>query len=127
MIIIMYSLSPAINHCASNPCLHGALCTNEANGFVCKCREGFFGDHCEKERDECASSPCFGDAVCVDLVRKKCWLKWQCNTLFYLHMMNFANDSSSLSYHQTIMHNSMVSALAVNNAVFPTSRFAVFN
>ena len=57
-----------INRCASNPCLNGATCVSEANGFVCKCKEGFYGNTCEKERDECASSPCFGDAVCVDLV-----------------------------------------------------------
>ena len=62
--------SIVINQCASNPCLNGASCVNEANGFVCKCKEGFHGDTCEKERDECASSPCYGDAVCIDMVRK---------------------------------------------------------
>eukprot|EP00795_Rhopilema_esculentum_P000716 gene716-10430_t len=53
----------AINHCASNPCINGASCKNEADGFTCSCKIGFFGNLCQNERDECACNPCFGDAV----------------------------------------------------------------
>ena len=66
--LLQLFLFTAINQCASNPCLNGASCSNEANGFVCKCKPGFYGDLCETEKDECASSPCFGDAACVDMV-----------------------------------------------------------
>ena len=33
--------------CSSSPCLNGATCVNEANGFSCTCANGFTGDTCQ--------------------------------------------------------------------------------
>lgn len=33
--------------CASNPCSNGASCTQQINGFMCKCAVGFTGIFCE--------------------------------------------------------------------------------
>ncbi|MGH0159590.1 UNVERIFIED_CONTAM: hypothetical protein FKN15_067876 [Acipenser sinensis] len=31
------------NECHPNPCLHGGTCTDQVNGYTCKCKEGFRG------------------------------------------------------------------------------------
>jgi len=40
-------LSLDIDECDSNPCLNGASCQDEVNGFTCSCKDGFLGAHCE--------------------------------------------------------------------------------
>ena len=35
-----------INECASNPCLNGANCTDQLNGFSCSCPINFIGSTC---------------------------------------------------------------------------------
>ena len=33
--------------CVFNPCLYGATCTIEEDGFICICSDGYSGDRCE--------------------------------------------------------------------------------
>ena len=35
------------DRCQSNPCLNGATCTNQADSYVCKCDQKYYGIHCE--------------------------------------------------------------------------------
>lgn len=42
-------LFTAVSPCAVNPCKNGGECLPIAgDDFICKCREGFFGDTCGK-------------------------------------------------------------------------------
>ena len=38
------------------------------NGYICDCREGFFGANCSVDIDYCMSSPCHNNATCEDVV-----------------------------------------------------------
>jgi Notch-like protein len=42
-----------INECASNPCRHGANCTDCVNSYTCTCPAGFNGIHCENNTPDC--------------------------------------------------------------------------
>lgn len=52
--------------CYSEPCLHGAQCTDTVQGFLCDCPDGTSGPDCSFNPDECASSPCINDAQCFN-------------------------------------------------------------
>ena len=54
------------NDCYSNPCLFGAQCEDEVNGFRCECPEGTGGDDCSFNPDECTLNPCLNGATCVN-------------------------------------------------------------
>ena len=41
------SLFVDINECASNPCQNGGSCTDQINGYVCHCVDGYLGINCE--------------------------------------------------------------------------------
>lgn len=40
---------PGLNHCSSDPCLHGGECTTEYGGYSCDCPEPWYGDICENK------------------------------------------------------------------------------
>lgn len=40
-------LSPEIDECRSQPCLHGGSCQDRVAGYLCVCRPGHEGAHCE--------------------------------------------------------------------------------
>ena len=42
---LIYLLSD-IDDCQPNPCLHGGVCKDGINSFVCGCAHGFKGDTC---------------------------------------------------------------------------------
>ena len=44
-----------INECSSSPCQHGGSCADAVNGYVCSCRIGYSGDHCEKGASKAAA------------------------------------------------------------------------
>ena len=37
---------PDIDECASNPCLNGANCMDQIDGYICICLPGYVGTHC---------------------------------------------------------------------------------
>ena len=39
-----------INECSSNPCLNGGSCTDQLNGYICKCRPGYAGAQCQTSK-----------------------------------------------------------------------------
>ncbi|CAC5388868.1 Neurogenic locus protein delta,Protein eyes shut homolog,Neurogenic locus Notch protein,Neurogenic locus notch homolog protein 3,Protein eyes shut,Neurogenic locus notch homolog protein 1,Fibropellin-3,Protein crumbs homolog 2,Sushi, nidogen and EGF-like domain-containing protein 1,Protein jagged-1a,Sushi, von Willebrand factor type A, EGF and pentraxin domain-containing protein 1,Neurogenic locus notch homolog protein 2,Delta-like protein B,Protein crumbs homolog 1,Delta-like protein D,Protein jagged-1,Pr len=57
-----------LNDCSSNPCVNGASCNDQINGYKCTCAAGFTDTHCETDIDECASNPCENGATCNDKV-----------------------------------------------------------
>ena len=57
-----------INACSSNPCLSGGHCVDLKAGFRCECKQGYWGNRCEKEVDECALKPCLNGGKCLDKV-----------------------------------------------------------
>ncbi|KAM9613259.1 protein crumbs homolog 1 isoform 2-T2 [Trichechus inunguis] len=76
-----------INECHSNPCQFNGQCVelssekqyghiaglpsafsyHEASGYVCICRPGFTGIHCEEDINECSSNPCQNGGTCENL------------------------------------------------------------
>ena len=47
-----------VNDCAVDPCLNGASCIDQIDGFSCQCQPGFDGSRCEININECLSNPC---------------------------------------------------------------------
>ena len=39
-----------INECSSNPCLNGGSCTDQVNGYACKCQPGYAGRQCQTSK-----------------------------------------------------------------------------
>jgi hypothetical protein len=54
------------DHCAPNPCQHGATCENGPSGFLCHCAVGYTGTTCGTQVDDCANSPCQNGGTCTD-------------------------------------------------------------
>ena len=46
-VFLSVCLTATSNACSPSPCLNGATCVNEANGFSCTCVDGFTGDTCQ--------------------------------------------------------------------------------
>ena len=36
-----------LDPCDSEPCLHGGECSRTSSGFVCQCKDQYFGEACE--------------------------------------------------------------------------------
>ncbi|CAM5161553.1 unnamed protein product [Natator depressus] len=73
-----------VNECSSNPCFYESECVerswttwygrilelpadfsyNRASGYVCNCRPGFTGIHCEEDINECYMNPCQNGGTC---------------------------------------------------------------
>ncbi|XP_077205134.1 sushi, nidogen and EGF-like domain-containing protein 1 isoform X3 [Paroedura picta] len=56
-----------IDECRSQPCLNGGSCKDRIAAFLCLCKAGYTGHHCELELDECQSDPCKNSGICKDL------------------------------------------------------------
>ena len=41
------SFAQDIDECSSAPCLNGATCSDEVNGYTCQCADGWEGTFCE--------------------------------------------------------------------------------
>lgn len=48
----------------------GAQCVDLGDAYLCRCRAGFSGRHCEDNVDDCASSPCANGGACRDGVNE---------------------------------------------------------
>ena len=57
-LFIVYSHSDG-DECAGKPCLNGGVCTDIENGFVCKCRRGFYGATCQQRKGKCTFTEVF--------------------------------------------------------------------
>ena len=42
-----------IDECSSDPCKNGAKCSDNVNGYTCKCTAGFEGDNCQTGQHSC--------------------------------------------------------------------------
>ena len=51
--------------CYSNPCQHGAACTDLINGFSCDCPEGYSGVDCSVPPPDCSTNVCQNGATCT--------------------------------------------------------------
>lgn len=54
------------NACDPDPCLNGATCVDELNGYTCVCPAGYEGANCETNIDDCNPNPCLNGGTCVD-------------------------------------------------------------
>lgn len=54
------------NHCLSNPCINGGLCSSSLNDFVCSCPNGYTGKLCQHDIDSCQTNPCRQGGTCID-------------------------------------------------------------
>ncbi|XP_065923868.1 uncharacterized protein [Magallana gigas] len=54
------------NHCLSNPCINGGLCSSSFNDFVCSCPTGYTGKLCQHDFDSCQTNPCLQGGTCKD-------------------------------------------------------------
>ena len=55
------------------PCQNGGTCIDDVNSFVCKCPDGFGGDHCEINKtsaNPCSNHHCLNDAICLPNIGK---------------------------------------------------------
>lgn len=52
--------------CRHEPCLHGAICKNTWNDFICVCPRGYFGRYCQ-DTQFCELTTCPGNGVCQNL------------------------------------------------------------
>lgn len=52
--------------CRNEPCLHGAICKNTWNDFVCICPRGYFGRICQ-DTQFCELTTCPGNGMCQNL------------------------------------------------------------
>jgi hypothetical protein len=56
---------PAANPCATNPCLNGGTCTNNAGVAACACASGFSGTLCaDVVVNPCSPNPCLNGGTC---------------------------------------------------------------
>lgn len=37
-----------IDECQAQPCVNGAQCEDEINGYACQCKDGYTGSNCEQ-------------------------------------------------------------------------------
>lgn len=56
----------AFDDCFSSPCGENSKCENTLSGYVCKCLDGFTGQHCEIPPNYCAKSQCQNGATCTN-------------------------------------------------------------
>eukprot|EP00105_Crassostrea_gigas_P021762 XP_011441027.1 PREDICTED: fibropellin-3-like [Crassostrea gigas] len=54
------------NHCLSNPCMNGGVCSHRFNDFVCICPNGYTGKLCQHDVDSCQINPCLQGGTCID-------------------------------------------------------------
>jgi len=54
--------------CDKNPCQEPGMtsCVNIYNGYVCLCKPGYTGRHCETEINHCKDHPCGQNGVCMN-------------------------------------------------------------
>ena len=53
------------NDCLVNPCMNGATCNDELNGYTCTCVAGYTGDRCETGMLEYHDTRCCSSAASV--------------------------------------------------------------
>ena len=56
-----------VNQCYSSPCLNGATCLSNSNGFTCQCLNGYSGMFCQSLTDPCKDGnlQCSAAGLCI--------------------------------------------------------------
>ncbi|EJD74966.1 GCC2 and GCC3 family protein [Loa loa] len=63
----------SVDYCKPmNPCLHDGICQQKDDGYTCRCKPGYQGDHCQ--HDLCSPNPCQNNGNCtiLSLTTYKC-------------------------------------------------------
>ena len=47
LYIYLHLFMSELVECASDPCMNGANCTDEIDGYTCQCANGYTGELCE--------------------------------------------------------------------------------
>ena len=55
-----------VDHCRSQPCSNGGVCSNNATTFSCSCAPGWRGVTCQEDIPECDTRPCLNGATCLE-------------------------------------------------------------
>ncbi|CAF0707250.1 unnamed protein product [Brachionus calyciflorus] len=73
-----------LNSCYKNSCLNNSTCIPEktiGKNYKCLCKDGFYGDKCEKKMDSCFGDPCKNSGKCTSIDNKKykceCTIGWE--------------------------------------------------
>ena len=48
--MLSFQFHSDINECSSNPCLNGATCIDQVNGYSCNCQPGYQGVRCQTSK-----------------------------------------------------------------------------
>ena len=65
---VLFSIFSDINECDPNPCLNGAACVDEINGYQCVCSLGFDGPQCQKSKSY--KAPDHLVVICSEIIGK---------------------------------------------------------
>ncbi|KAL4237885.1 hypothetical protein ACF0H5_002595 [Mactra antiquata] len=75
-VCIASSIEPP-DPCISSPCYNSGVCVADkvTGGYLCRCKEKYFGRHCETRLDICHPNPCLNDGICSTRPGQLCYCR----------------------------------------------------